>query len=292
MTPAYPVRADGRWSGRVTRRALPDDPSIHELDPGARAVLTRLWRCQAATERRVAESFAVVHATLAERGADAGLVAVSERAVDDEFRHAALCVEVASRYAGASVSPPADLEFSRPVHPEASDALRPALLVLGQCALNETFAAAYLDACLEGATHPLARAALSELLSDEVDHARIGWAFASTLDPATRVALDGWLLPLAISNLRMWRQLSLPDDPDGALLAHGVPAATRVGQCLLEAVEALVIPGFERNGFDVRGLRAWWSRGAPTQAWRRAWCGGPSVRRRLLAPPRPSRTRS
>lgn len=264
MSAAYPVRADGRWSGRVTRRALPEDPSVATLPRDARAVLARLWQCQAATERRVATSFERVHAALRARGADPGLLAVSDRAVDDEFRHAALCLEVASRYAGDAVAAPEALAFSAPTHPDASDALRPALVVIGQCALNETFAAAYLDACLEGATHPLARAALAELLSDEVDHARIGWAYAATLDDATRAALQAWLLPLAISNLRMWQRLSLPEDPGGALVAHGVPSPARVAQALREAVEALVIPGFARNGFDVGGLRAWLARGAPT----------------------------
>ena len=264
MTAAYPVRADGRWSGRVTRRALPEDPSLAALPRATRAVLARLWQCQAATERRVATSFERVHAALRARAAAPGLIAVSARAVDDEFRHAALCLEVASRYAGEAVAPLDDLAFSAPAHPDAPEFLRPALVVLGQCALNETFAAAYLDACLEGATHPLARASLTELLSDEVDHARIGWAFASTLEDETRAALQGWLLPLAIANLRMWQQLSLPDDPEGALVAHGVPSPGRVRQALCEAVESLVIPGFARNGFEVNGLRAWLARGAPT----------------------------
>ncbi|MFO0628214.1 MAG: hypothetical protein U0325_21755 [Polyangiales bacterium] len=264
MSAPYPVRADGRWSGRVTRRALPDDPSLAALPRDTRDVLARLWQCQAATEHRVATSFERVHAALRARGADAGLVDVSARAVDDEFRHAALCLDVASRYAGRALGAPATLPHAAPAHADAAAGLRPALVVLGQCALNETFAAAYLDACLEGATHPLARAALAELLSDEVDHARIGWAFAATLDDETRGGVQEWLLPLAIANLRMWQQLSLPEDPAGALVPHGVPTPARVRRALLEALEALVIPGFARNGFEVRGLGAWLAQGAPT----------------------------
>lgn len=263
MSAVFPVRADGRWSGRITRRPLPDDPSLDALAPAHRRLLVNLWRSQAATERRVATSFETVRDALAARGDDAGLVAVSDRAIDDEMRHAALCMDIASRYAGRAVSPPPSLPHERPTHPGASESLRRALFVLGQCALNETLASAYLDACLEVATHPLPRAALSELLSDEIDHARIGWAFASTLDDAARDALQPWLLPLAVSNLRMWRQLSLPADPDGALAHHGVPSRARIAQSLLAAMNELAIPGFERFGFDVRALRAWSSRGAP-----------------------------
>lgn len=262
MIPAYSVRADGRWAGRVTRRALPDDPSLDTLSPSERALLVNLWRSQAATERRVARSFELVRDALVARGDDAGLVAVSERAIDDEMRHASLCMELASRYAGRVVSPPPELPHEHPTHPGASEPLRRALFVLGQCALNETLASAYLDACLEVAEHPLPRAALSELLSDEIDHARIGWAFASTLDDGARDALQPWLLPLAVSNLRMWRQLSLPE---GELAPHGVPPKEKVREALLNAVRELVIPGFERFGFDGRGLREWSARGAPTE---------------------------
>lgn len=263
MTARYPLRADGRWAGRVTRRPLPDE-DLAALPHATRETLAGVWWSQAATEARVASSFAIVRDALDARGADPGLIDVSARAVDDEMRHATLCLDVAERYAGRALAPPDDLPFAHPAHPDASEDLRRALHVIGQCALNETFAAAYLEASLAGAERPLARAALSELLSDEVDHARIGWAFASTLDDATRAELGGWILPLAIGNLRMWRQLALPDDPKGELVAHGVPSKETVAGALREAVEALVIPGFARFGFDVEGLRAWSARGLPT----------------------------
>ena len=266
MAKRYAIDPAGRWSGRVTRRPLPDAaPSLEGLTRSDRATLANLWLSQAATERRVAESFGVVHDALASLGADAGLVEVSARAVDDEMRHAELCRQMASRYAGRPLDPPPDLPFAYPAHRDArSEELRRALHVVGQCALNETFASAYLEASLAGATAALARAALRELLSDEVDHARLGWAFLSSLPAPTREALSDWLVPLAVCNLREWRALSLPKGPREVLRAHGVPDRADVESALMDAIESLMIPGFERFGLAVDGLRNWFARGAPT----------------------------
>ncbi|MEQ8890502.1 MAG: diiron oxygenase, partial [Sandaracinaceae bacterium] len=195
--------------------------------------------------------------------ADPGLVALAARAVDDEHRHAALCEELAGRYAGRVVGPHASLPHQRPVHREAaSPELRAALFVVGQCALNETFASAYLDAARREAKTPLARAALRALLEDEVDHARIGWAYLSTLTPALRAALSDWLVPLVVCNLREWRRLELPDGD--ALAAHGVPPKEVAVEALDAAARDLLVPAFRHVGLDTRALERWVTASLPT----------------------------
>lgn len=266
VTDRYEVSPTGRWGGRITSRALPDGGNdLATLSDEARRALIGVWLGQAATERRVGYSFEVVRDALRERGADEGLIETATRAIDDELRHAELCREMASRYAGRALPPPSDLPFAHPTHPSASgDTQRRALYVLGQCAFNETFASAYLESALAAATVPLAEAGLRELLSDEIDHARIGWAFASTLSAHERRELDSWLVPLAIANLREWRSIQLPETPREVLRAHGVPAREDVFAALLDALQSLMIPGFERFGFDVGPMRRWVARGAPT----------------------------
>lgn len=258
------VSASGRYQGAVTRRALPEvDAEIAALPRPLRATLASIWLSQAATEARVARSFGVIHRSLARLDADPGLVALAARAVDDEHRHAALCEELAGRYAGRVVGPHASLPHQRPAHAEASSpALRAALFVVGQCALNETFASAYLDAARREAETPLARAALRALLEDEVDHARIGWAYLSTLSPALRAAVSDWLLPLVVCNLREWRRLELPQDD--ALAAHGVPPKELALAALDAAARELLVPAFRHVGLDTRALERWIAAGLPT----------------------------
>ncbi len=266
MASRFEVSPSGRWGGKLTSRPLPDAAdAIAGLSVDERTVLANVWLSQAATERRVAHSFEVIHEALVELRSDPGLVEASARAIDDEMRHAELCREMASRYAGRSLAPPAELPFVHPAHPEASsESVRRALFVIGQCAYNETFASAYLESAHASATVPLARAAIGELLSDEIDHARIGWAFLSTLTDARRAEIESWLLPLAISNLREWRSLQLPDGPQTVIGAHGVPERENIERALMDAIETLMIPGFKRFGFDTRALARWYANGAPT----------------------------
>lgn len=251
------VRRDGRWGGRVTQRALPSsDAEVADLDPDVRARLAAIWRAQAATEARVATSFAVIHESLLLLEGDPGLIALAARAIDDERRHAALCEEAAGRYGGGVCLPHAELAPHRPAHASARSAeIRRALFVVGQCALNETFASAYLDAAYRGARSPLARAVLRELLADEVDHARLGWAYLHTLDEQLRRELSEWLVPLTVCNLREWRRIDLPEDD--VLAAHGVPPREVALRALEEAVHELLVPGFRHVGLDTRALERW-----------------------------------
>jgi hypothetical protein len=268
---------EGRWGGAATQRPLPDDASLSSMDPGAREAMLQVWWSQAATERRVAHSFSMVHAALLRLQADPGLASIAERAVDDEHRHAALCMQVAERYQAAGIPTgacaavplvaPADLPFEPPTHPEARSArVRDALHVVGQCVFNETLASAYLSASLENAKTPLARAALRELLSDEIDHARVGWAYLSTLPSDLRSDMEDWLLPLAISNLREWRSITAPRAPTVSvsdLAEHGLPSKSVVEDALLTAVRDLILPGLAQ-GLRTASMAHWAASGAPT----------------------------
>jgi hypothetical protein len=209
-------------------------------------------------------SFGVVHEALLTLDAPKPLCDLAERAVDDEMRHGELCRMVASHYAGKELDLHPDLPFSYPAHEAASDALRPLLHVVGQCCFNETIASSFLEASVEAATDPFAKAALRELLSDEIDHGRIGWAAIAASPAQVRGQLQAWLLPLARGNLKMWRDASRPYPDADALEAHGAPSAARVEQALVTAFVGLIIPGLQALGFDVAPMQAWVDRGAPT----------------------------
>jgi hypothetical protein len=258
---------NGRWGGAATQRPLPEaDAELEGMDPAQRDLLAQMWWSQAATERRVASSFRVVHKALVHLEADAGLIQIAERAVDDEFRHAALCRTTASRYLGHALPAQVALPFTHPTHPEAnSERTRQALYVVGQCVFNETFASAYLSASLDRATHPLARAALRELLADEVDHARIGWAYLASMAEDLRAEVADWLVPLAKGNLGVWRALSLPP-ACSEIVGHGVPSAALVEESLVSVLRTLIVPGVQAAGLTNRKFVAWAEAGAVTAA--------------------------
>jgi hypothetical protein len=245
-------RADGRWGGKLTRRPVPQaDPTVDALDDDQRRDLVDVWLGRAASERRVGDAFVVVRESLVDLGAAEVLVRLADRAVDDEMRHAELSRIVASRVAGKELDAPPRLALRLPRHEGASDELRRTLYVVGQCAFNETFASAFLEAALGAATGTMARAALRELLSDEIDHARIGWAHLAAVPASIRALVAPWLPAMTRANLRMWREAPRPYPTDPVLHAQGAPSAAMVEAALATGLTELVVPGFEALGMAV-----------------------------------------
>lgn len=249
MTAPPLTRERGRWGGRLTRRPLPEnDAEIERLSAAHRTVLAELWLARAASERRVADAFTVVASDLASLAAPAELTVLARRAVDDEHRHAELARLVASRYAGRELEPPARLPLVVPEHPGASPRLAWTLHVIGHAAMNETFASAYLEASLALARAPLARAAIQALLSDEIDHARIGWAHVASLRDAERREVAPFIPSLLASNLAMWRAIPRPSLDGDELSRHGMLSGDGVERALTTAVRELILPGLARLG--------------------------------------------
>src|SRR5205823_1983280 len=97
------------------------------------------------------------------------------RAVADEARHSEVCAAVGERYTGERRELPAAgvgplVRFGN----TAADFTLLLHLVLLSC-VNEVVSTFYLRACMHRSRSELARAATRELLSDDVQHARIGW---------------------------------------------------------------------------------------------------------------------
>lgn len=255
----------GRWKGRLTNRPLPmDDPQIDCLTDNQRSELAQVWLARAASERRVADAFSVIHGAFRDLDGYPELAALAVRAIDDEYRHAELSRQVASCFAGRELAAPERLQLVVPEHPGVAPRLLRTLHILGHCAMNETFASAYLEAGLLYTRDGLARAALRALFSDEIDHARIGWAHLASLRADEREELAPWLPALVRANLKMWRDSPRPYPTDPLLHAHGAPPAAAVERALLDAVRLLIIPGLEHFGIPVETIRHWLEQGAPT----------------------------
>jgi hypothetical protein len=249
---------DGRWSGRLTSRPLPkEDDSLSALTGDERGRLAEIWLARAAMGGTVSASFAVIRDALVALRANAALVELAERAIDDERRHAAICRAVASRFAGATLSAPAPLPLVVPRLDGASPEMRHALHIVGQCVLNETTASAFLETCLSQARGSLARAALRELLSDEIDHARIGWTYLATASSAIREQVGRVIVSLARANLAVWRETPRLYGASPALAAHGAPSHEAIEAALLDALKDIVVPGLETVGVASGALREW-----------------------------------
>jgi rubrerythrin len=225
------------------------DAELTDLSDAEREVIAGIWIGRAGGERSASETFRIVADGLTALDAEVELIALARRAIDDEIRHAERCWQVACRYADRDLPQPPPRPFELPRYESASAELRCSLHVVAQCCLNETTASAFLERCLAFTTAELARATFRELLSDEVDHARIGWAHlaSSRTSPATRAAIASWLPSMIATNLRAWRaRPQVPTEPQYA--RHGVLPWATVDQAVTAAVDDLILPGLRHVG--------------------------------------------
>jgi hypothetical protein len=258
--------ATGRWGGNLTSRPLPlDDPSLDGLSDEVRAELAATWLGRVATERRVADAFQVIHDALVALGAAPELVTLARRAIDDEYRHTELSRVVASAYAGRQLEEPPRLELRVPSLDGAPEELRHVLHVFGHCAVNETTASAFLEVCVRYATGSLARSACRELLSDEIDHARLGWGFLESVPRRLLMQMGPWLLPIVRANVRVWRETRRGHADDEVLAGHGAPPSDALDSSLLVAVKDLIVPGLARLGLPTGPIAKWLEAGAPSR---------------------------
>lgn len=235
-----------------------DDPSVDAQDARTRQTIGRQWEERATAELRVASMFATIAREIFETGADPVVMKLVARAVSDEVRHAEICRLLAARYLDRDVAWPPPGPVPLPHHDRASDVLRPTLHIAAMCCINETLASAWLEACRADATAPLARAALRQLLTDDIDHARIGWAHlaSSTVTREVRAQLAGWLPRLLEASMLPW--LEGAGDPSHAgFPAQGVPSSATTREVVTSTIRDVVLVGFDQLGVETSSARAW-----------------------------------
>ncbi len=221
------------------------------------------WPMRAAEELRSARIFRALRQASLAAGMPEPWPARFESGMRDELRHARLCVSV-----GARLGAPRPTYDARPVRARLATLddplLRTTSLLLVELAIGETISTYLFRAARRGAVEPLTRAALGEIVGDEVRHQRLGWAGFSALWPTLPDALRADAQREASRGLAAceqqtarpaieWLQQKRPFDPAYASLGVLHPEA-RV-EAFYFAVERFVVPRLTRLGLD--GTGAW-----------------------------------
>jgi hypothetical protein len=223
-----------------------DDGAIDALGADERRRASGVWSKRVTAELEAAAAFELLARRFQCHGAPPAFVAELRRAADDEARHAEVCARVAERYGGQAVTRP-DVVAPEPrfgvAGPELSTVLQ---LVLTSC-LSEGVACVFLRECLAEATVPVAHAAFRQLLSDEVRHARIGWAYLASgrLGPELKREL-GRAVPALVATCRTaWLSTSGAGElPPG----HGRIDSEALAIIVESTLSELVMPGFRHVG--------------------------------------------
>ncbi len=222
-----------------------EDPVIDALDPEQRERVGREWLRRAEVELTAATFTAQIVRGLLLDGASLDVIELAARAVGDEVSHGRICHQVGERYLGRE-----------PVYGDCPPALSRLLAMVMHSCINETLATVCLRDTLHRCGSPTAKAATRQLLRDDLNHARMGWAhlaspFVSTeakhhvgraLPTLLRLGHEGWLHE---------PRAAFDDAANGVVGPAGFPALME------KAFEELILPGFEHVGIDTGAGRAW-----------------------------------
>ncbi len=168
-----------------------------QLDPSLRAELALLWRDRARAEHRSVSIFATYTLDLLAAGAPASVLSLACRAQLDEVRHAELFSNLTRCYSGMVETPSPGIS-PIPDDDKLSLAELAAVEALHLCVGAETYSTALLHTLYDNATDPAVRATVGVVLSDELHHARMGWAYLATAlreDESLRATLQRELVP-------------------------------------------------------------------------------------------------
>jgi hypothetical protein len=243
-----------------THRALPEDAALVGLPDEVRAGVAATWRSRARNELSTSTVFASLTRSLVRIGAPHAIVRQAAVAVADEVRHAEICEYVAEAYWPHGRGPERSPVVAEPLlaHGEVHEVEAAAYLIMQSC-LNEGIACVYLQQCLSEARFELARAAVRDILEDEIEHARMGWSFlaSSAMPSSWRSGVAGALPDLLERVARAWtaHDSAAPVSPMG----HGNLAASAMPGVVRSACEDLILPGFDHVGIDTRPARAWFA---------------------------------
>jgi len=241
----------------MTHRALPEDPSLLQVPEAERSAIAASWRGRAKNELTTSTVFANLARALVGLQAPHAIVRLAAEAVADEVRHAEICMHVARAYS-PGCAPPEASSVVEPARFNGDPKLGTMLFAVTQSCINEGVAAVYLQRCLDEAEHPLARAAVRDILEDEIEHARFGWSLVAS--PFMRPAWRGDLaeaLPTLLGLVADAWIAQHDEEPPLVPKGHGAISPPELARAVKNALDDLVVPGFARAGIDVSRARAW-----------------------------------
>lgn len=235
------------------------DPVIEAMPAEDRAALATIWQNRAGLELCVGSTFSSLSVELLEHGTTQTVIEIVSQAVRDEVHHAQISAELAAKYRGDSVVVwPAPEKNLYPTFRASKGAWHALLYIVVECCINETTACAMLEASIAQCKSPLVKAGLSRILTDEIDHARAGWAHLASpwVTAEMKRELPSWLEWLHTAN----NHDLLGDDaplPREKYPTHGMLSRRRAREITYATMIDVIFPGYRRAGIDPSLAENW-----------------------------------
>jgi hypothetical protein len=231
---------------------------VEGASPDDRTRLAAIWQKRGGLELRVASNFSALAVELLEHGTPPVVYELVGQAIRDEVHHAQISIEMAAKYRGDAPIWPEPEPTQIPPFSPTTGAMHATLFIIAMCCINETVACGVLEAASGQAKSPLARAALSTILADEIDHARAGWAHLASpyVTADMKEALPPWLHRLHSVKLHELVEEDGPL-PGEDFASHGMLTRRRSREVVHATLVDVMFPGYRRAGIDPSLAEGW-----------------------------------
>jgi hypothetical protein len=216
-----------------------------------------LWAFRARAELEAAARFRRLAHGLATIGSARLLVDMAQAAADDEIRHHERCVALARTFDAEAVigTEPA----ARPLQAGSND-LRARILheLVAMSCITETLSTALLIEMRAQARDRAVISVVHEVLQDEVQHARLGWAHLAASASSSSLDRLSELLPRMLAETVHEEIFTTEPGTTNAALAS-LGGLSRTDRCTIfvTTVREVVLPGLRHHGVDTRPADRW-----------------------------------
>jgi hypothetical protein len=234
-------------------------------DPRVRAHAGALWSFRAGAELDASARFARIADALARNDAHPDVVELARKAATDELRHYDRCAALAQRF--GTTPPPKRIRVAPPLCVAAGDERRQTLYeAIAMGCVTESLSVALLLEMRTAAQDEVVDETIGEILRDEIQHSRLGWAHLAAEHGAIDLDFVGAKLPGMLADTLHEEVFATPDPHEDESLAGlgGLPRRRRVA-VVIEALEEIVFPGLVRFGIDVASAHAWLDERVPSR---------------------------
>ena len=215
----------------------------------------QVWSFRAGAEREAARRFARMGDRLAGIGAQAVVVGMARDAANDELRHAELCTRLAARF--GKVTPSRNGEPGEVAPSGLTPRERVLYEVVAMSCVTETLSAALLGEMHERAADPEVEKTVHEILRDEVQHSRLGWAHLASEHALGYGRVLGDYLPVMLAGTVTEELFRAGDEADPELAGYGALPREDRAQIFTATMRELVFVGLERFGIDTSAGAQW-----------------------------------
>ncbi len=216
-----------------------------------------LWAFRTGAELDAAARFTRIADAMVEHKAHRRVVELARQAAHDELRHYDRCAALARRF--GATPPPLRTRDAKPLRAGDGDGRRQTLYeAVAMGCVTESLSVALLVEMRTAATDDEVAQTVTEILRDEVQHSRLGWAHLAAECEHVDVTFLAQHLPAMLADTLHEEVFATPEQTSNDALAGlgGLPRARRLA-VVVAALRDVVFPGLARFGIDPDAGERW-----------------------------------